>query len=522
MSKSEDYLDDLLNSVSDINKRNNKKDIEGLLKSMDEPKEEHKEREKKKPSRRRDYGEQFVREFEQEVVNGSEDQFLRDFELELDAEAADIDESMGEDAPAEPVKAEEAAETGLPQESAEQQDASEVPDISSMMGEIRRKVGNEETADVSPDLSGEEIMVDTMEPPSDLAQPQEEIQQETSEEPQILDEENPAQDLMDILGMSKDGDLLDIGNMLQADESGELDMAQIFGEQSQQEDEQEDSQTRDEFERLGSIQELKDLADSKKKKEKKGFFARLSELLFGNEEEEQEKTPEEAALGSLSDENAQILKELDAPQKKKKEKKPKKEKKKEEKPKPKKAPKPKKEKKPKEKDTSPPLPKKPVILIGIMAASIFLLIMLGSSNLQYSADVQTAKESLQRKDYVEAFQLMAGNKIKGKDEKLYERARLLSAVQSEYQAYYNLSSVGQYDMALDALIRGYGRCFDEAEDAETYEVTEELEELKQQIAAVLQEEMKVGEQEALSLYELTDREEYTRGIHQILQNLELE
>ena len=31
MSKSEDYLDDLLNSVSDANRRNNKKDIENLI-----------------------------------------------------------------------------------------------------------------------------------------------------------------------------------------------------------------------------------------------------------------------------------------------------------------------------------------------------------------------------------------------------------------------------------------------------------------------------------------------------------
>ena len=36
MSKSEDYLDDLLNSVSDANRRNNKKDIENLIQSMNE------------------------------------------------------------------------------------------------------------------------------------------------------------------------------------------------------------------------------------------------------------------------------------------------------------------------------------------------------------------------------------------------------------------------------------------------------------------------------------------------------
>ncbi len=47
MSKSEDYLDDLLNSVSDVNRRNNKKDIENLIQSMNEEAAKPREREKK-------------------------------------------------------------------------------------------------------------------------------------------------------------------------------------------------------------------------------------------------------------------------------------------------------------------------------------------------------------------------------------------------------------------------------------------------------------------------------------------
>ena len=47
MSKSEDYLDDLLNSVSDANRRNNKKNIENLIQSMNEEAAKPREREKK-------------------------------------------------------------------------------------------------------------------------------------------------------------------------------------------------------------------------------------------------------------------------------------------------------------------------------------------------------------------------------------------------------------------------------------------------------------------------------------------
>lgn len=86
MSKSEDYLDDLLNSVSDANRRNNKKDIENLIQSMNEEAAKPREREKKPVEKKHeDYsGTGFQREFEQELATGAADDFLQEFEMELD------------------------------------------------------------------------------------------------------------------------------------------------------------------------------------------------------------------------------------------------------------------------------------------------------------------------------------------------------------------------------------------------------------------------------------------------------
>ena len=73
MSKSEDYLDDLLNSVSDANRRNNKKDIENLIQSMNEEAAKPREREKKTVEKKHeDYsGTGFLREFEQELATAA-------------------------------------------------------------------------------------------------------------------------------------------------------------------------------------------------------------------------------------------------------------------------------------------------------------------------------------------------------------------------------------------------------------------------------------------------------------------
>ena len=62
MSKSEDYLDDLLNSVSDANRRNNKKDIENLIQSMNEEAAKPREREKKTVEKKGPFSTAHIRE----------------------------------------------------------------------------------------------------------------------------------------------------------------------------------------------------------------------------------------------------------------------------------------------------------------------------------------------------------------------------------------------------------------------------------------------------------------------------
>ena len=202
---------------------------------------------------------------------------------------------------------------------------------------------------------------------------------------------------------------------------------------------------------------------------------------------------------------------------KKKEKKEKKEKAKKEK-----APKVKKEKPPKEIDRTPPLPKKPVILIFIMALSILILILLGSSNLQYGQDMQQAKDDFASGSYVTAFQTIAGSSVKGKDENFYKKAQVLASIQREYQSYESLSGINENEMALDALIRGYGRCVDGADLAQEYEITDEMAGLKNQILQQLSDHFGVSEEKAAELHAMTKRTDYTKAIQGILAAAGLE
>lgn len=549
MSKSEDYLDDLLNSVSDANRRNNKKDIENLIQSMNEEAAKPREREKKPVEKKHeDYsGTGFLREFEKELATGAADDFLQEFEMELDEEAsnqADIDVKEDQTSDMEAASATKQPEAANQSEETNQlRDASEpissegtdmatdgyaasdmMEDVNDIMDAVRKKVGD----------SGEEEHMNTSKTPEDDASEEEEPlgffdtldedsaaeipeapKTESEEEEPLLSEDDDAINLMDML--SGDADLSDIGDLLKADENGE----------ELEHSEDEDGEVQDEFERLGSIEELKDLKEAKEKRKKQGFFSKIMSVLFGPDEEEDDiKIAEDDSLGSISSENREILKEMDADEetgkKGKKEKKKKEKKEKKEKAKKEKAPKVKKEKPPKEIDRTPPLPKKPVILIFIMALSILILILLGSSNLQYGQDMQQAKDDFASGSYVTAFQTVAGSSVKGKDENFYKKAQVLASIQSEYQSYESLSGINENEMALDALVRGYGRCVDGADLAQEYEITDEMAGLKNQILQQLSDHFGVSEEKAAELHAMTKRTDYTKAIQEILAAAGLE
>ena len=255
--------------------------------------------------------------------------------------------------------------------------------------------------------------------------------------------------------------------------------------------------------------------------------------MFGEDDEEEKveiKADTSTDVSELSEENQQILAELEAAgeaegNKKKKEKKPKK--KKEKKPKPKKEkkpkpPKPKKEKKPKEVDKTPPLPKKPVIAIVIMTASLFGFVMLMTSLLGYQVNITQAKDACEEGSYVEAYQNLQGIEIKEKDEELYYKLAALAAVSEKYNSYLIFENSGKKSLALDALICACGRCEINLANAKIYEFEPELEELKGKIVTTLLQQYDMTGEEALELYQSKTRKEYTLKLQEILEKLGLE
>lgn len=484
MSETEDYLDKLLYSVEKGN-------------------------EPETPEKESSLEDDFLDDFEKELLGTSDDDdFLRDFEKELVAEDAPEEETLEHTDPF-------------------------FDNLDGIVNDARANMQEKEDGD------NDDFIIDTI---GDM--PEEPSNQEEPEEEEASGDEIENEDV------ELDQDLMDL---LRAEGEFPETNEETFQTDNQEEPELIDP---DSFDALGEVSlsspedsftgldetpledGTKEASEKENAKEKKGgFLQKLSHILFGEDEEEaptEEKAPKKpiqmSEMDNLSEESLQLLQELgDAPAESKtdtaveeedsgKKKKKKEKKKKEKKPKEKKPKKPKKEKKPKppkEPDLTPPLPKKPVMLVFVMAASFLILVLVGTKLLGYSNGISEAERNYGLGNYKQAYQEISGMELKEEDQELYEKCWIMANVAGEYEAYQTFMQADVYDMALDSLVRAIGRCEKYRPDAENYGCINELDKLGAQIQEALRV-FGITTEQALELYHVENRGTYSTEIYNIL------
>ncbi len=539
MAGSEDYLDGLLNSVT-------KK-----LSEIDEASESQKDaylppKTNKALNEMRE--DQFLKEFEADLGLGEDEDFLTEFEKSLD--------SQEEKRPAED-SLENFDLSGIDDEDLELMDDDETEDFlkeaettasaddagfSDGSDSIKFSGSPEPELGALPepfDTEPETVTADEEAPPADetgaapegmkdleslfdAPLPLSDEDEETIIDEEHLDEAIEGMELED----SEDAALAEIGRMLNSDS----DDFHIDEDNLADPDSFASAQSATQA-RMAEQEEGK--KGKKEKKEKGGgFFSKLLSLLFGDDSEDEGIDIGDADVNSaevLTAETDKVLDDMAAEDAKgegeddKKKKKEKKEKpKKEPKPKkekPKKEPKPKKEKKKEPKGK--PLPKLPVILIVVIAASLFVLIYMGTNVVSKSNYVTRAKESYDKGNYIEAYKALEPLDRNESEEELYNRSKTLAVIQTELEAYYSLVSIRKYDLAIDCLIRGLGRCEIENLHAEEWGCVSQMNMLKKEIEKQLADQYSMTPEEALEIYAIEDRDDYSVAIHRVLEGLGL-
>lgn len=248
------------------------------------------------------------------------------------------------------------------------------------------------------------------------------------------------------------------------------------------------------------------------KGKKEGFLSKV--VSFLTEEDEPEAENEDVRL---SEENEEILRELDKekPKKAPKAKKAKKTAKKEKKAKPKKAPKPKKVKSPKEPEHFPPGKRLtfkkmlPIILFGVsLAAVIFIFVSLSTDY----ADKQAAREAYAAGDYDACYQNLFGKKLNDAEAMMYGRSESILYIRLWFRDYEKFAREGAEVEALDSLIQTVKDYPGLYEYAAQWNAGMDVYEVYRQILDILSDKYGITETQALQIAGIRSDLEYTRTV----------
>jgi len=557
---SEDYLDSLLNSISkvkeDINKEEEQtvkrassisaspkvaSDEDFLLASGIVDPFESDPFEGIAKSGKKEYSDlDFLKTFEEELLSGEADRFIQDFETELDEEEAEGAAPLGDDSLMDSIE-------GIVSAAKKQANSQMAEDLSEASKSAEEEV-LEEGLSFGSDISIEdEPLDDDEEEPSISLDSFSDDEEEASLDDvglsfgdDLISEEEDDLSLSDeLLDETEEGNLLGDGEDIDLDAfaAGDEDLADIndmmnadaLGEAIDGVGDELDENTRRSIEGDDTAS-----ISTEPPKGFKGLLYKLKMAIFGPDEDEDDQLMDAADLSGidlsgLSDEQLEIMKNLsgDAPsesapedgKKKKKEKKEKPPKEKKEKaPKPPKEKKPKKEKEPKEKDNTPPLPKTMIIIPLLLLGSILALIIGGTNVLSRGLSVSNAKEALESGDYVLAYTSMEGVKVKTEEEAaLWTKVQILGSVQYKIDNYHMFMEQQMYDKALDSLICALGRAKANESNAEYYGIYANLVVCEKEVKEALSTQFNVSEEEALEVYALRRRTEYTHRIYDFLE-----
>ncbi len=417
-------------------------------------------------------------------------------------------------------------------EIAEGEEIPEIPEISE--GE---DLPAGDTEPVGEDFLQPEFEVDTL----DIEDAAAELKDASVQEVPLMDESGDDVDLMDVLG-GGDADLMDIGDLLNADENlEELD------------------ESRDAFENAaeGLAAEGTNLESGAAGEEGKkgGIFGKILGIfsgLFGGKKSEGEQEDDgtvqigdtSPTMEELSEEDENILSDFTDDQTpaegeevvdkkalkeaKKKEKEEAKKLKAEEKA-AKKAQKAaeKAEKKankpPKEPDNSPVIPIKKLIPFLVLGISFVILVILGGNTIYHARRISEAKSLYETGSYAAAYSVL--ERIDDLDEEeteLYEKARILAKLELKIRQY-NLAMVHErYEEALDALIQGTYTYVRNQDAAAELKISDAFNALGAQIEKSMMDEFGVSESAAMDMYAIHKRPDYTRAVREVLKSVNLE
>lgn len=146
--------------------------------------------------------------------------------------------------------------------------------------------------------------------------------------------------------------------------------------------------------------------------------------------------------------------------------------------------------------------------------------MFGTKLYSYDANIANAKKDFSNKHYNEAYENVAGLKVRKADKDFYQQVVTVMFTYKQLNSFNNYYAAGLYPQALDSLLKGLSRYDKYHEDAVALGIEDDMDFVRGQIVGKLKEVFDLSEQEAVLITAIDSREVYTEAVYEIAGKLE--
>ena len=163
--------------------------------------------------------------------------------------------------------------------------------------------------------------------------------------------------------------------------------------------------------------------------------------------------------------------------------------------------------------------KKGATVVFVAFAALCAIIILGTNTFSYSASIGQAEDYFARKKYTKAYKEISGVDIKKDDQELANTIKTVMYVNKEYDSYNNYYAIQYYAEALNSLLNGLTKYDVYLDRASELGVKSDLQYVKSQILEELQEKYNLDEDGAKMITSIEDQEKYSDKVFAIAEKL---
>jgi hypothetical protein len=156
------------------------------------------------------------------------------------------------------------------------------------------------------------------------------------------------------------------------------------------------------------------------------------------------------------------------------------------------------------------------IIVFFFFGIIAILLIIGTNMITYTLSVQHATSYFNHRKYNQAYNEVYGVDIRDEDIGLYDKIQTVMFVNKQLNSYNNNYAMGKYPEALDSLLKGLSRYEKYIELATMLGIEADLDYVRSQILAELDNVFKLTEADAMQILSYDNKEDYSLEVYDVV------